>query len=188
MNPWLRREYIYQVAIVFLLVSTACLLVFLIPPGLHKQQQLRALQAHVKADGKGRNGYEIYQKWKEEKERKANYVRDLENSIMYEDELYLLMEHWQRESRSSGVKLMRYIPGSQSNEKEYLYQKMQVVLQGNYPSLLQFLQQITRTTSYRSVGFTFIRITEGLQCTLDIEVLMKVGKRNGKRTQVAKTE
>lgn len=188
MNPGLRRDTFYKSVIGFMLLSTVILMIVWIPPALHKHQQLRHFQKQLETYGEDSNWYEIYQKWKEEKESKANYLRGLEARIYHESELYRLVEHWQQESKSCGIELIRYIPGTQAQDSEYLYKKIQLVLQGDFLPILQFLQRAMQITSYRNVRLVLSRSAGGLQCSLDFEVLMKAGKENGKGIQTSETE
>jgi hypothetical protein len=188
MIPWFHRETLDKSAVGFMLLLIVLLVIFRISPASHKHQQLQRLQGQMKIYGEDTNWYEIYQKWKEEKESKANYVKCLEENIYHEDELYRLVERWQRESRVFGVELIRYIPGAHGQDPEYLYKKVQMVLQGEYLPMLQYLQRMMRTTSFRNVRLVFNKSSLGLQCSLDFEVFMKAGKENGKGIKNTETE
>lgn len=186
MNVWFRRDTFYKMITGLLLLCTALLAVFQILPALHTHQQLRLLQREF--NGENTNWYEIYLHWKEEKERKANYLRSLEVKIAHEENLPQLIEAWQWDARSLQVEWTRYTPGTRRQDSEYVCQKVQMVLRGEYLSLLRFLQRMMRTTSCRNMRLILGTTTSGLQCTMDFELFLKAGKRNGDRMETTQTE
>ena len=133
----------------------------------------------IKYSSEQRNLSENYYKLKEEKVAKANYLKSLEDKLYLPTDSNRLARDFQQFAITVGVQLTRFNFGSTSAKGEQPSQAIDLIVRGQYNQILNFLVLANREACCKKFEFSISPLDDVLQCTLEVEVLLRPEKRGG---------